>query len=135
MMRLFVTLFFALSCISCHTEARNMNSLRIDKLFEKTKAVCFGRFVVDVPVGVTVVGGPQTFNGAIETMPSSSGSASRVIEAKARELRATKHAILSPDGHPKLLHFWPVKLLQAGRLYAVLCGTARLHFAEAGVNG
>jgi len=21
----------------------------------------------------------------------------------------------SPDGHPKLLHFWPVKLLQAGR--------------------
>jgi hypothetical protein len=22
---------------------------------------------------------------------------------------------LSPDGHPKLLHLWPVKLLQAGR--------------------
>ena len=21
----------------------------------------------------------------------------------------------APDGHPKLLHFWPVKLLQAGR--------------------
>ena len=22
---------------------------------------------------------------------------------------------LTPDGHPKLLHLWPVKLLQAGR--------------------
>jgi len=22
---------------------------------------------------------------------------------------------VSPDGHPKLLHLWPVKLLQAGR--------------------
>ena len=22
---------------------------------------------------------------------------------------------VGPDGHPKLLHFWPVKLLQAGR--------------------
>ena len=22
---------------------------------------------------------------------------------------------LAPDGHPKLLHCWPVKLLQAGR--------------------
>ncbi len=23
---------------------------------------------------------------------------------------------MTPDGHPKLLHLWPVKLLQAGRL-------------------
>ncbi len=23
---------------------------------------------------------------------------------------------MSPDGHPKLLHLWPVKLLQAGRV-------------------
>lgn len=22
---------------------------------------------------------------------------------------------MTPDGHPKLLHLWPVKLLQAGR--------------------
>lgn len=22
---------------------------------------------------------------------------------------------INPDGHPKLLHLWPVKLLQAGR--------------------
>ena len=24
-------------------------------------------------------------------------------------------ADVAPDGHPKLLHLWPVKLLQAGR--------------------
>ena len=24
-------------------------------------------------------------------------------------------AVVFPDGHPKLLHLWPVKLLQAGR--------------------
>src|SRR6218665_1711218 len=95
MMRLLVALFFALSCISCQTEARNMNSPRIDKLFAKTKPVCFGRFVVDVPFDATLVGGPQTFNGVIETMPSSSGSARRVFEAKAKELRSTKHAVLN----------------------------------------
>jgi len=27
----------------------------------------------------------------------------------------TTAAPASPDGHPKLLHLWPVKLLQAGR--------------------
>lgn len=94
MMRLLVSLFFALSCISSHTEARIMNSPRIDKLFEKTKPVCFGRFVVDVPFEATVVTGPQNFNGAIETMPSGNGSAQRQIEVKAKELRATKHAVL-----------------------------------------
>ena len=25
-------------------------------------------------------------------------------------------ATIAPDGHPKLLHLWPVKLLQAGRV-------------------
>ena len=28
---------------------------------------------------------------------------------------ACKAGASSPDGHPKLLHLWPVKLLQAGR--------------------
>jgi len=85
----------ALSCLSCHSEARNMHTPRIENLFAKTKPVCFGRFVVDVPFDTTLVGGLQTFNGVIETMPSSSGSARRVFEAKAKELRSTKHAVLN----------------------------------------
>ena len=39
-------------------------------------------------------------------------STSQYIE---RRFRANKVYITDPDGHPKLLHFWPVKLLQAGR--------------------
>lgn len=93
MMRLLIPLFF-LSCISCQTEARDMNTHRIDALFEKTKSVCFGRFVVDVPAGAAVVAGPQVFSGAIETMPSRNNAAAPVIVAKAKELRATKHATL-----------------------------------------
>lgn len=32
-----------------------------------------------------------------------------------KELEQTLGVRLVPDGHPKLLHLWPVKLLQAGR--------------------
>jgi hypothetical protein len=39
--------------------------------------------------------------------------------ALGRKTRAESVAVLNqllvPDGHPKLLHLWPVKLLQAGR--------------------
>ena len=86
---------FAVSCISSHTEARDMKTQRIDAMFEKTKAVCLGRFVIDVPAGAAVLAGPQIFNGAIETMPSRIHSAAPVIAVKAKELRATKHATLS----------------------------------------
>ena len=36
----------------------------------------------------------------------------------AQQLRALAEGLMAkliPDGHPKLLHCWPVKLLQAGR--------------------
>ncbi len=31
------------------------------------------------------------------------------------DFHALERASLPPDGHPKLLHLWPVKLLQTGR--------------------
>lgn len=37
------------------------------------------------------------------------------MEGRVRELALFNLGIDSPDGHPKLLHLWPVKLLQAGR--------------------
>ncbi len=95
MTRLLITLLLALSSIPVPLEARIMNTSRIDKLFEKTRPVCFGRFVVDIPHDTEVIVGPQTFNGVIETMPSSGGDAARLIGAKARGLRASKHDILS----------------------------------------
>lgn len=33
-----------------------------------------------------------------------------------RAERDVDQQMMSPDGHPKLLHLWPVKLLQAGRV-------------------
>lgn len=94
MKRLLTTLLIALTCISCHTEARNMNTPRIDKLFEKTQPVCFGRFVMDVPINAVVVYGSQTFNGKIESFSAGKGSLSSVVSAKARELRAIRHDVL-----------------------------------------
>ena len=32
--------------------------------------------------------------------------------------------VMRPDGHPKLLHLWPVKLLQAGRTDGDYTGVA-----------
>ena len=43
---------------------------------------------------------------------SSLGLSNTVKRTRKREFL---DAMEFPDGHPKLLHFWPVKLLQAGR--------------------
>jgi hypothetical protein len=60
----------ALGLNACHTspvsfKGSNMNflSLRLQPLFEKTKTVCFGRFLVDVPALATVVYGPSGIDG------------------------------------------------------------------------
>jgi hypothetical protein len=37
------------------------------------------------------------------------------VQFKMQVLSHQDREQLSPDGHPKLLHLWPVKLLQAGR--------------------
>ena len=38
-----------------------------------------------------------------------------VWHATGRKHAARKGGLSTPDGHPKLLHLWPVKLLQAGQ--------------------
>lgn len=89
--RLLTTALLALPltfCISCHTEARNMTTPRIDKLFEKTKPVCFGRFVLDVPASATVVPGPQAFGPDIESLPNDAKSLARRAKAKQDEIQA-----------------------------------------------
>jgi hypothetical protein len=42
-------------------------------------------------------------------------------------MESLSHAVVAakvPDGHPKLLHLWPVKLLQAGRTDGDYTGVA-----------
>lgn len=94
MSRLFVTFVLALSCISCQTEARNMNHPRIDKLFEKTKSVCFGRFTMDVPIAALVVEGPQVFGPRIRSIKGGGDELRRVYDAHIAQLKATKHSSL-----------------------------------------
>lgn len=118
MMRLLLVLFLALSCISCHTEARNMNSPRIDKLFEKTKPVCFGRFVIDVPVSAVAVQGVQAFGPKVESLPDGAGSLGRLAQGKrdeinARALTKDKSEVISflagPTNGSWVLTYWDDK--------------------------
>jgi hypothetical protein len=58
----------------------NMTSLspRLQTLFEKTKTVCFGRFVVDVPATATIVYGPGGIDGGdIKRYPNESANLTR----------------------------------------------------------
>lgn len=66
------------------------NSPKIDKLFEKTRPVCFGRFVIDVPAEVKVVHGTQTFGGNITTIDNSAASIKKIVDEKAKELTGKK---------------------------------------------
>lgn len=78
----------ALACISFPSEARNMTTPRLDQLFAKTKPVCFGRFVMDVPATAAVVPGPQAFGPNIESLPNDVKSLARRAKAKRDEVQA-----------------------------------------------
>jgi len=93
MSRLIAALLLALTCISCQTEARHMNQARIDKLFEKTKPVCFGRFVVDVPATAQVVPGPQAFGATVQSFPNDASSTATRAKGKRAEIQAKSQTI------------------------------------------
>ena len=95
MSRLLAALLVALTCIPFQAEARIMNTPRIDKLFEKTKAVCFGRFVMDVPMAAQVVPGPQAFGPNIRAIKGGQNELRSAYAAHIARLQATKHNRLS----------------------------------------
>jgi len=90
---LLTTLLVALSCISCQIEARPMTTSRIDQLFSKTKPVCFGRFVLDVPVDTELVQGPQSFGPHIDSFPDDVGSLARRARAKKDAIQAKTQTV------------------------------------------
>lgn len=63
----------------------NMTTLssRLQPIFEKTKTVCFGQFIVEVPVSSTVVYGPTSVDAPIQYFP---GESSKVHERVAMQL-------------------------------------------------
>lgn len=65
-----------------------MNHSKIDKLFEKTKPVCFGRFVIDTPVEAKVLHGTQDFSSPIETVENGATRTHELANKKYREVVA-----------------------------------------------
>jgi hypothetical protein len=67
----------------------NMTDLspRLQPLFEKTRTVCFGRFVIEVPATATVVYGPAHVSMPIERYP---GEGSRLAESVAEREQMLK---------------------------------------------
>ncbi len=92
-----------------------MTPPRIEKLFEKTKPVCFGRFVVDVPMRTQVLAGPQAFGPYMEALPNEVQSLGRRATDARNKVRAksqtTEHAeVISLEQAPNpgswTLRYW-----------------------------
>ncbi len=68
----------------------NMTALspRLQPLFEKTKTVCFGRFLIDVPATATVVYGPIDASTRIERLPDEGGKLSEYVAKRETELKS-----------------------------------------------
>lgn len=95
-MRLPATLALVLSlicsaCAETHIMTATTAPPRIQKLFEKTKPVCFGRFIIDVPAETTVIPGSQAFGPDIETIENGADSVQKMAYAKKKELEVIRH--------------------------------------------
>ncbi|MEN3109824.1 T6SS immunity protein Tli4 family protein [Uliginosibacterium paludis] len=66
-------------------------SPKIDALFAKTRPVCFGRFVMDVPANADLIFGGQAFGPNIETFENGSKDLKKLASSKKTELEAIKH--------------------------------------------
>ena len=63
-------------------------SPRLQPLFEKTKTVCFGRFLIDVPATATVVFGPVRASTRIERLPGAGDKLEEYVAKRETELKA-----------------------------------------------
>jgi hypothetical protein len=74
---------FAIASIHSSAQFKRLNmtplSPRLEQIFAKTKTVCFGRFVIDVPATATVVFGRMTVNSEIDHYPGEAGMADKHI--------------------------------------------------------
>jgi hypothetical protein len=99
MIRWLAVLLLVLNFSACQTEAHQMTPPRIEKLFEKTRPVCFGRFVVDVPVVAEVLPGSQAFGTRIESLPNDVKSLKRRALERREEIAAKSRTIDRAEVH------------------------------------
>lgn len=114
-----VTLFACLTLAACTEDVTTMNDLpansAVPTLFAKTKPVCFGRFVIDVPEEAHVVWGRAAFAGNIEILEGGAQTVLQLANKKRLELQAVKHdelpgtllinEVVEPN-HRITLFFW-----------------------------
>lgn len=72
-------------------------SSRLQPLFEKTRTVCFSHFVMDVPVGATLIHGPTDVDLPIEYYPGEGERVAKHVEAQLREVEKDRR-LLGRDG-------------------------------------
>jgi len=70
----------------------NMATLspRLEQIFAKTKQVCFGRFIIDVPAIATVVFGRMTVDFEVSYLPGEAGMADKRISKQLMKLDEEK---------------------------------------------
>ncbi|MDB0570348.1 hypothetical protein LBW59_06090 [Ralstonia solanacearum] len=77
----------------------NMTALspRLLPLFEKTKTVCFGRFMIDVPATATIVFGPVSANDRIERLPGEGSKLAEYVAQHETKLRSERRFDMEND--------------------------------------
>ena len=90
-------------------EKPNMTTLtpRLQVLFEKTKTVCFGRFVIDVPATATLIFGPAEVGPFISYLPNEGGKVAHYIARDLAEVENSR-ALLEKGDYARLPLFGKV---------------------------
>lgn len=101
MSRTFLTLAAVALLAGCNPIDSNYNADRtpkmdkpipkIDKLFAQTKPVCFGRFIIDIPVTAQMVWGPTHVGWEIDSYPDQGIKIPAQIHDKVKEIEKIKH--------------------------------------------
>lgn len=72
-------------------------STRLQPLFEKTRTVCFGRFVMQVPSSATVVYGPSDVETSIEYFEGEGGNVTEHMAARLAEVEGERRFLMKND--------------------------------------
>ena len=102
---IFLCVFFLCDALSAKNklwESRvNKSSSRIDKLFETTKVVCVGRYLLEVPKSATVFYGPASTPYHIKRFPKKAVVFNQMVEEYAKDALSRKSKLpIGPASSP-----------------------------------
>lgn len=115
-----VALYACLTLTACNEDVTTMNDLPatspLPALFAKTKPVCFGRFVINVPEETQVVWGPTEFGAPVSTYTMEAKNVRKMVADK--EYQIMNNGRSNPEisesrkgnvGNSYILAFWEDK--------------------------